>query len=223
MRALRAACIAESDPGHRAAIIGRSGRRRGGRLDLADDSTPLFDLATRGDRPAIEELLRRHLPGLRAFIRLRVSPVVRRFESESDLAQSACREVLEHLDKFRYGSESGFRRFLYTAALRKIIDRREYYGAARRDCARVDADAELGRIYQSFSTPSGRAMRREEIEAVERAFDRLEDSQREVISLAHVVGLSRAEMAEHLGKSEGAVRTMLSRALADLAAHLTPA
>ena len=54
-------------------------------------------------------------------------------------------------------------------------------------------------------------------ERVETAFDRLSDEQREVISLAHVVGLSRAEIAARLGKSEGAVRTMLSRALADLA------
>jgi RNA polymerase sigma factor (sigma-70 family) len=60
-------------------------------------------------------------------------------------------------------------------------------------------------------------MKREEIEHVERAFDRLEEEQREVITLAHVAGLTRAEIAERLGKSEGAVRTMLSRALADLA------
>jgi RNA polymerase sigma-70 factor (ECF subfamily) len=63
-------------------------------------------------------------------------------------------------------------------------------------------------------------MKREELERVERAFDTLRDEQREVISLAHVVGMSRAEIAAQLGKSEGAVRTMLSRALAELAERL---
>jgi RNA polymerase sigma-70 factor (ECF subfamily) len=187
---------------------------------VSDDSRELVQKATLGDRPALEELLQRHLPGLRAFIRLRCNPVIRACESESDLAQSVCREVLEHLDRFRYGDENGFRSWLYTAALRKILDRHEYYGAARRDVRRLEGDAELGAVYGSLSTPSGHAMKREEIETVERAFDGLDDAQREVITLAHVAGLSRAEIAAQLGKSEGAVRTMLSRALADLAAIL---
>jgi RNA polymerase sigma-70 factor (ECF subfamily) len=193
-----------------------------GRSPVSDESRELVARVTQGDRPALEELLQRHLPGLRAFIRLRAGTVVRRFESESDLAQSVCREVLEHVDRFRYGDENGFRNWLYTTALRKIVDRHEYWGAARRDARRVEGDAALAEVYRSFSSPSGHAMKREEIEAVERAFDRLDDAQREVISLAHVVGLSRAEIAAQLGKSEGAVRTMLSRALADLAALLAP-
>lgn len=41
--------------------------------------------------------------------------------------------------------------------------------------------------------------------------------------LAHVVGLSRAEIAERLGKSEGAVRVLLHRALARLADVLADA
>ncbi len=188
---------------------------------MSDESRELVARVTQGDRAALEELLQRHLQGLRAFIRLRAGAAVRRHESESDLAQSVCREVLEHVDGFRYGDENGFRKWLYTTALRKIVDRRDYWGAACRDARRVEGDAALAELYRSFSSPSGRAMKKEEVEAVERAFDRLDDAQREVISLAHVVGLSRAEIAVHLGKSEGAVRTMLSRAIAELAALLT--
>lgn len=180
----------------------------------------LVQKASRGDRPAIDELLRQHLPGLRAFIRLRAGPLVRRCESESDLAQSVCREVLEQIDRFQYADDHGFRRWLYTTALRKILDRQDYWLAGKRDVRRAASDAVLGDVYRSFSTPSRAAMRQEEIEAVERAFDRLDEEKREVISLAHVVGLSRAEIAEQLGKSEGAVRTMLSRALAELAAAM---
>ena len=183
-------------------------------------SRELVQKASRGDRPAIDELLRLHLPGLRAFIRLRASPLIRRCESESDLAQSVCREVLEQLDRFQYADDHGFRRWLYTTALRKILDRQDYYLAGKRDVRRAAGDAALGDVYRSFSTPSRHAMRQEEIDAIELAFDRLDDAQREVITLAHVAGLSRAEIAEHLGKSEGAVRTMLSRALADLAAAM---
>jgi RNA polymerase sigma-70 factor (ECF subfamily) len=167
--------------------------------------------------PTVDALLERHLPGLRAFIRLRAGPVVRRCESESDLAQSVCRELLEHADRFRHGDEAGFRRWLYTTALRKIVDRHDHLVAAKRDVRRVAGDAELVETYRTFSTPSEHLSRREEVARVERAFDALTDEQREVVTLAHLVGLSRAEIADQLGKSEGAVRTMLSRTLAQLA------
>jgi hypothetical protein len=44
--------------------------------------------------------------------------------------------------------------------------------------------------------------------------------QREVIALAKIAGLSRAEIGERMGRSETAVRTLLHRALADLAERL---
>ncbi len=190
---------------------------------MGDDSRELVKQASQGDQPAIDELLVRHLPGLRAFIRLRAGPVIRRCESESDLAQSVCREVLLHVDGFHYGDERGFKNWLYTIALRKILNRHEYYGAAKRDRLRAESDGALAAAYRTFSTPSRHAMKREEIEGLERAFDQLGEGQREVITLAYLVGLSRGEIAEQLGKSEGAVRTLLSRSLAALAAILEPA
>jgi len=42
-----------------------------------------------------------------------------------------------------------------------------------------------------------------------------------VITLAHLVGLARAEIAQQMGKSEGAVRVLLHRALARMAAILS--
>ena len=191
---------------------------------MSDDSRELVRMASQGDRPAVDELLQRHLPGLRAFIRLRAGPVIRRRESESDLAQSVCREVLEHLDRFQYGDETGFKRWLYTTALRKILNRYEFYAAEKRNFLREEGSLgassnaqPVAEYYRTFSTPSQHAMKAEELQRVEKAFDELAEEQREVITLAHVVGLSRAEIAAQLGKSEGAVRTMLSRALAQLA------
>jgi len=197
-------------------------------MDEERDSETLIDRAARGERDAIDLLLERHLPGLRAFIRLRAGPVIRQRESESDLAQSVCRDVLEHLDRFQHREPNGFKRWLYTTALRKLMNRHDHWAAekrsAKRELAAVGADSGdrgLGDLYRSFTTPSQHAMKREEIERIERAFDGLPEDDREVISLAHVVGLSRGEIATHLGKSEGAVRVQLSRALAHLAELVT--
>jgi RNA polymerase sigma-70 factor (ECF subfamily) len=188
-----------------------------------EESTHLAEQAAAGDAAAMQALLEMHLDGLRAFVRLRTGPELRQRESSSDLVQSVCREILEQAHRFQYPSESAFRRWLYTTALRKISDRAEHWRAQRRDAGREQqfpsqgGDAALMRRYESFSSPSQHAMLREEVERVERAFERLSEEQREVISLAHVAGLSRAEIAEQMGRSEGAVRVLLHRSLARLA------
>ncbi|MFO0983416.1 MAG: hypothetical protein U1E76_17065 [Planctomycetota bacterium] len=107
--------------------------------------------------PRIAELLVRHLPGLRAFVRLRAGKVIRARESSCDLVQSVCREILQRAGQFQHGDEAGFRQWLYTTALRKIANRAEYYRAARRDAAREigpQSDDELAACYQHVATPS---------------------------------------------------------------------
>ena len=183
----------------------------------------LTEAAARGDAGAVDQLLQAHLPGLRAFVRLRVGPELRARESSSDIVQSVCREVLEHLDRFQHPGEKAFKHWLYTTALRKIASRADYYRAQKREGGRevLSADEEeLGRLYRTLGSPSQGAVLREELERLESAFDQLSDEQREVVTLAHLVGLTRAEIAERIGKTEGAVRVILHRALARLSSQM---
>lgn len=193
------------------------------------DDSQLARAAAGGDAAAVEALLQRHLPGLRAFVRLRAGAAIRARESCSDLVQSTCREILTHLDRFQHPGPEAFKHWLYTTALRKIARRAEYLAAAKREAARevplqatsgTAGAADLAQCYRRFSSPSHRLQVQEEIERVERAFDALTEEQREVVTLVHVVGLSRAEIAERLGKREGAVRMILHRALARLSGLL---
>lgn len=193
---------------------------------MINESQELIERASKGDEPAVDELLERHLPGLRAFIRLRSGPLIRAKESASDLVQSVCLQILQRLDRFQYGGEAGFKHWLYTTALRKIRKRYEHYRAAKRDVGREvhlrkawtgTGDEVLLQCYRSFSTPSRHAIYREQVERVEDAFERLPEDYRTVILLARIVGFSRAEIAKKMGRSENAVRSLLSRALAQLA------
>lgn len=192
---------------------------------MDEDLQLLTQAAARGDRGAVATLIERYLPELRAFVRLQAGPLIRARESTSDLVQSVCREVLQHEERFQHGSEGAFKQWLFTTAKRKIFNRREYYLAEKRDVLRnlpADRDGESALLacYKTFSTPSARADAREQLERVESAFEQLTEDQREVILLAHVTGLSRAEIGEQMGKSEGSVRVLLHRALARLSGLL---
>jgi RNA polymerase sigma factor (sigma-70 family) len=194
---------------------------------MSDPTESIVERIRSGDRGALEDLLCRELPALRAFVRLRTGPALRARESTSDLVQSVCRELLGKLELFHYGGEAGFRDWLYAAALRKIVHRAEHWTAQKRDIRleRVqgvgseagERDREVATIYGSFCTPSQHGIAGETLAAIETAFDQLPKDQREIIVMARIVGLDHASIAVRLGCTESTARKRLCRALAELA------
>ena len=188
---------------------------------MADDLRTLVGAATRGEPGALDALVVSNLPRLHAFVRLRMGPRMRAREGSIDIVQSICREVLEDLPGLEYRGETEFLRWLFTTALNKLRERGRYHARERRDpdreCA-IDASSLTG--YATLITPSREAIGYEDIEKLEAAFDRLPDDYVDVITLSRIVGLSHREIAGHLGRSEGATRTLLGRALAKLGQEL---
>lgn len=187
------------------------------------ERTPeLMQRASRGESAAVAELLAQQLPGLQAFVRLRMGRVLRMREDSADLVQSVCADILRHQDRFQYRGEANFRCWLYTTAARKIADRCDHHHAEKRDPRREvavggpEAEPMLRAQYRSIVTPSAQLMVAEEVARMEQCFEKLSEEEREVILLARIVGLSRAEIGAHMGRTEGAVRTLLSRALVRL-------
>ena len=177
-------------------------------------------------RPAdlpLDRLLERHLPDLRAYLRRRARGLLAARESASDLAQSVCREVIEHVDRFEHGedgAEQSFRAWLYRTAERKLVSRYRYYTATKRDDGPAAAAGAAGALGPLPHTPSQQVAAREELAAAEAALARLEAPYREAILLSRVEGLSHAEIARRMGRSEGAVRNLVYRGLAQVAAEL---
>jgi RNA polymerase sigma-70 factor (ECF subfamily) len=194
---------------------------------MQDESREWIERASRGDAQAVETLLERHLPDLENYVRAQVGALVGRKESASDLVQSACREVLLHMERFQYDGEEGFKRWLYATALRKIQDRHRYYTAQKRDAQRerapTDRDASalsaerLLDALRSGTSPSSAAGMHEEVARLERALADLPERYGEVIQLAYLEGLPRSEIALRLKLSDANTRMLLSRALARLA------
>lgn len=181
---------------------------------------PLLESARAGDREALDALVRRFLPRIRAYVRLRSGPLLRLRESQSDLVQTVCRQLVEDLDGFRGRDERAFQAWLSQLALHKLTERARYHAAERRDPAREIAAAEADGLLASYATvcsPSRDAAAREQVARIERAFDALSEDHREVITLACLLEQQHRDIAERLGRSEEAVRQLLARARARLA------
>ena len=175
--------------------------------------------AAQGDARAIDALIEQNLPALLGYVRCRIDPVIRDHESCADIVQSVCREVLEAEEKFDYRGLPAFRKWLFTKALAKLMDRKRFYLAEKRNPERelrvssFTAGTKIEGLYASLCSPSQAAVAKEDIERLERAFDKLQEDYQEVLRLAHYVGMSRAESAVEMGRSVGAVRVLLHRAL----------
>ncbi|MCB9876644.1 MAG: sigma-70 family RNA polymerase sigma factor [Planctomycetes bacterium] len=173
--------------------------------------------------PAVDELVQRHLAALRAFVRLRMGAELRAREESCDIVQSVAREVLRHRDRFRHGGERGFREWLFTTASRKVSNRLKRWRTEKRSVAR-ERPAELPSQLAGLSpSPSRHASAREELVAVEAAFDLLTPEQRDIVTMSRLLGMGHGEIAARLDKSEVAVRKILSRAVARLVAALASA
>jgi len=187
-----------------------------------DDTRDLADRATRGDAVGIETLLLRYVPRLRAFLRAQIDAEQRLQESVSDLVQSTCREVLQAGPEFEWQGEARFRSWLFTTALNKIRMRLRSQRAQKRQHGRADGDAldDVVDVRATLHSPSREAMAHEANDLMLQALDALAPDQREVVALARLAALPIVEVARVMGRTENAVRTLLSRSLVALSAEM---
>jgi len=190
--------------------------------DRPQDVPALLRASGDGDREALAELLRRYLPGVRAFVRLRMGPELRAHESSSDIVQSVCGDLMSARGLV-FEDEIRFRNWLYVAALNKLRNHDRWLHAQKRDVGREvrdDAGDDLVSCYASVLSPSRELIGRERIARLEAAFDQLPEHYREVITLSRIGGLSHEQIAAQTGRTVGSVRNIVARALNDLAARL---
>lgn len=175
------------------------------------------------EQAALNDLLAANLPAVRAFVRLRTNQAIRARESVSDLVQSVCREVLQGAPRLEYRGDAAFRSWLFTTALRKIVERDRALHADKRDIGREVAAAggasgtdDLFAAYATVTTPSKVVAAKEQMAQMEAAFDQLSEEHREIITLSKIAGLSHKEIAEQTGSTEEACRQLLRRAMVKL-------
>lgn len=191
--------------------------RAGETTGSSDDE--LLVSARQGDTAALETLLLRYQPHLYRF-GLRMCGNV---EDADDVAQESLISMARSLRDFR--GDSSVSSWLYTIARRYCIKkrRRSKFAPTREESLDAPGIGVAQNLADPAPNPEQTATNRELATALTHAIDALEPSQREVLVLRDVEGLSAPEVAGILGLSVDAVKSRLHRARVAIREELAPA
>jgi RNA polymerase sigma-70 factor (ECF subfamily) len=193
---------------------------------MADQADDLAERVKSGDREALAEYIARHSPQLIAFIEKRMSDGLRRKVEASDILQDVTASALHSVGDVQLGEREPFG-WLCQQAERRIIDaHRHHFGAQKRAAGReVYLDAPTGGesgggiadlLAASLTTPSAAYSRQQKEFHMLQALEALPEDSREALRMRYVEGLPSKEIAERLGRTDGAVRVLLTRSLQKL-------
>ena len=191
LRAMGTSCVDKRDPD-------QADRRLGG----------LMASAQAGDRAAYDTLLRESLPIIRAAARGRgVAP-----DAVDDVVQETLLTI--HRARHTYDPGRSFRAWLRTIAERRAIDQ------LRRQSRQRSREVHDEAAYETHpdTTPAPTA----ELDAgLRQAIDGLPEGQRQAVEELTLKDRSLAEAAQATGRSPGALKVNLHRALKTLRARLS--
>lgn len=188
------------------------------------------DLAGRlkaGDANALAEFMQQHRPQLMAFIERQLGTALRRKVEPDDIFQETSAEAVRALPTADLGERDPFS-WLCQIAERRIIDlHRRFFDAQKRDAGREvplgsggGTDSEpaglINMLVASMTTPSQAFSRNAREALLQEALIKLPKEQQEALRMRYVENLPSKQIAEKLGKSDAAVRVMLTRSLKKL-------
>jgi len=186
----------------------------------------LVSLAQAGDESALDRLCSVYGERVRRIVRMRMGKELRSKMESMDLVQDAFISALRSLENFAYKNEGDFLRWMSTIAENRLRDHVEKLHTNKRDIRKEiplnnNGESQDGVVRTlgpaALTTPSMIMSKREDLDKLERAIDKLKPEFREVIVLAKIEGLSNIDIGKKLGKKPHAVCMLLSRALTALA------
>jgi len=173
--------------------------------------------------PAPQWELERYRNYLRLLARLQLDPRLRGKLDPSDLVQQTLLQAHQMHGQFRGTTEAEQAAWLRQILVRTMANAVRDLGRLKRDVGRersLEAAIEESSLRleawlaSEQTSPSVRAEKNEQLLRLAEALEQLpEAAQREAVELHHLRGLSLAELAGQLGRSEGAVAGLLHRGI----------
>ena len=188
------------------------------------ETESLLRRAGEGDGRAMQELLMRHRERLHRMVAVRMDPRLARRLDPSDVIQEAMADASRRLPEYLGRRDCAFYPWLRGLAWDRLIDlhrrhidaqcrsvERETHREMRMSNASTMMLAE--RLAASGTSPSGRMLKEELRQRVQRALDHLGPQGREVVTLRHLEQLSFREVADTMGVTEAAAQSRYRRAV----------
>ena len=157
-----------------------------------------------GDQRAISQLIERHTPRVRDYIRM----MVKDRDVADDIMQENFIKVVRVIDDGRYADNGKFLSWVLRIAHNQVID---YFRANKNSKAVNESDAGynmLGTLRFAESTVEDRMISQQIETDVRRLVDMLPDEQREVVMMRYYSGMSFQEIAD---QTEVSINTALGR------------
>jgi RNA polymerase sigma-70 factor (ECF subfamily) len=193
------------------------------KLTIDQKTQHLVAMAKGGDESALNQLCKVYWSRVLWIVRLRMGKELRSKLESMDMVQDVLLCVFRDLEGFTYRSEGDFLRWLSKLVENRLRGKATKLHAGKRDIrkeVRLDSHGPTtsGKLVGPIetTTPSVIMSRREDLARLEKAIDALKPEYREIIVLTKIEGLSYKEIADRLGKSDEAVRKLVSRALETL-------
>ena len=188
----------------------------------------LIEKIRSGDREALADLIELQRAQLRAYVEKHMSAALRQKVDPEDILQEAVISCLNSLDDVELTDRDPFS-WMCQVAQRRIIDAgRKYMGAQKRSAnrevplqARGSSDDQGGLIdllVASITTPSQAFSRDARELKLLAALEKLDETAQNALRLRYVEGEPTKKIAEQIGKTDGAVRVLLTRSLKKLSA-----
>ena len=196
------------------------------------DEMQLVDRVKQHDLTALADYLLEVRRPLLAFIERQLGAALRRKIEVDDIFQETSVEAVRALPEADFSQREPFS-WLCQIAEHRIIDaHRRFFDAQKRDAGREVAlgtpggdsqhAAVIDLLVASMTTPTQALSRKGREAQLFAALADLPADQREALRLRYLEGLPSKEIAARLGKSDGAVRVMLTRSLDRLQQVLGP-
>ena len=193
---------------------------------MSDDDEILLDRIRGGDRDAFLQFVEIKTPPLLAFINRSLSDTLKRTVEPQDILQEAALAAANSFETMDLSSRDPFG-WLCQLAERRIIDAHRKFVEAQKRSAKKEVglgsggtDSEQGGLIDilvaSMTSPSKAFSRNQREFRMLEALGDLPEESRIALKLRYVDGLPSKEIAGQLGKTDGAVRVLLTRSLSKL-------
>jgi RNA polymerase sigma-70 factor, ECF subfamily len=204
------------------------------RIDPRPNPEHLLAAARRGAAQPLGQLLELYRNYLNLLAAAEIDKKVRARCSPSDVVQETFLEAHRDFAGFEGRTEAEFLAWLRRILVNNLLRVYERHVRAKRRCVyREVSMAELGAALEKSTarlgavfaderrSPSSEAGRHESAVALADHLAALPPDHREVLVLRHLKGLPFREVADRMGRSEGAVRMLWLRAIAGLRERLS--